>query len=194
MADKAADAFANKLADGVFEGGTVTVVSLAGLATLLGLQELLNLLTTDCDGTAAIGTFKFTATQLAGMVANANQTWDETQDNPGSNSPAGCGANSDYQVHYRIETVPSTTFQVLDPEDILVLGSNGDLWLEQAPFGTVPPGRQQVDGNVRAFRALDGQTVLVLGFDGNLWLEHGPFGAVPPPRQQVDGNVRLPNG
>ncbi|MGD0062766.1 MAG: hypothetical protein ABSB76_04915 [Streptosporangiaceae bacterium] len=108
---KAADAFASKLADGVFEGGTVTMVSLAGLATLLGLQELLNLLTTDCDGTVAIGTFEFTAAQLAGMVANANQTWDETQDNPGSNSPAGCGANSDYQVHYRVETVLSTTFQ-----------------------------------------------------------------------------------
>jgi hypothetical protein len=29
-----------------------------------------------------------------------------------------------------------------------VLGTNGNLWLEHGPFGTVPPPRQQVDGNV----------------------------------------------
>ncbi len=65
-----------------------------------------------------------------------------------------------------------------------------NLWLEQWPFGKVPPPREQVDGNVMAFQALDPNTVYVLGTDGNLWLEHGPFGAVPPSRQHVDANVK----
>ena len=72
----------------------------------------------------------------------------------------------------------------------LVLGSDGNLWLEHGPFGKVPPPHQQIDGNARAFQALSDTEVLVLGSDGNLWLEHGPFGKVPPPRQQIDGNVR----
>jgi hypothetical protein len=73
-----------------------------------------------------------------------------------------------------------------------VLGTDGNLWLEQGPFGTVPPSRQHIDGNVAAFQPIDLNDVLVLGSNGNLWLEHGPFGVVPPSRQQVDGNVRLP--
>ena len=83
------------------------------------------------------------------------------------------------------------SFQTVDAYGhIFVLGINGNLWLEQPPFGKLPPARQQVDGNVFTFQALDLQTVLVLGTDGNLWLEQGPFGKVPPPRQQVDGNVQ----
>jgi hypothetical protein len=33
----------------------------------------------------------------------------------------------------------------------VLVGSNGDLWLEHAPFGELPPKRQQVDGNVHVF-------------------------------------------
>jgi hypothetical protein len=85
---------------------------------------------------------------------------------------------------------PPTTFQASPGSpNIFVLGIDHNLWLEQPPFGKVPPARQQVDGNVETFQALDDQDVLVLGTDGNLWLEHGPFGKVPPARQQVDGNV-----
>lgn len=87
------------------------------------------------------------------------------------------------------------SFQTVDGyKHIFVLGTNGNLWLEQAPFGKVPPTRQQVDGNVFTFQTLDVQTVLVLGTDGNLWLEHGPFGKIPPTREQVDGNVQAFQG
>jgi hypothetical protein len=82
------------------------------------------------------------------------------------------------------------TFQALDNKNILVLGLDGNLWLEHAPFGTPPPAREQVDKNVHNFEALDDKTVLVLGIDGNLWLEHAPFGTPPPAREQVDKNVR----
>ena len=44
------------------------------------------------------------------------------------------------------------TFQALSDTEVLVLGSNGNLWLEHGPFGEIPPPRQQVDGNVYAFR------------------------------------------
>jgi hypothetical protein len=37
----------------------------------------------------------------------------------------------------------------VNTNDILVLGIGGNLWLEHAPFGAVPPARrQQVDANV----------------------------------------------
>ena len=71
-----------------------------------------------------------------------------------------------------------------------MLGTDGNLWLEQAPFGKVPPARQPVDANVRAFQALGVNAfVWVLGTDGKLWLEQAPFGRVPPKRQQIDANV-----
>jgi hypothetical protein len=89
-------------------------------------------------------------------------------------------------------------------QEIFVLGSDGNLWLETAPFGPlhIPPFRTPVDGNVdlfAAFQAFSSQQVLVCGSDGKLWLEQGPFGTVPLPesgyppnpgtRSQLDGNV-----
>ena len=88
-------------------------------------------------------------------------------------------------------------FQAMNSEQVYVLGTDGNLWLEHSvngKFGQVPPPRDHVDGNVAAFVALpqDVNTIYVLGIDGNLWLEHsvnGKFGQVPPPREHVDGNV-----
>jgi hypothetical protein len=98
----------------------------------------------------------------------------------------------------RAKAPTARTFQGLpDLQDILVLGTDHYLWLEQAPFGTVPPVRQRVDNNVQAFQAMDTQLVLVhtqhvlvLGIDGKLWLEQAPFGKIPPVQQQIDKNVR----
>jgi hypothetical protein len=90
---------------------------------------------------------------------------------------------------WRKQMIDPNTFQALSATQIFVLGSNGNLWLEQAPFGKVPPSRQQVDGLVRTFQALSATEAVVLGHDNNLWLEQAPFGKVPPPRQQVDANV-----
>jgi uncharacterized protein (TIGR03437 family) len=65
------------------------------------------------------------------------------------------------------------------------------LWLDQAPFGAVPPARAQVDGSVRTFQAISDTEVLALGANGNLWLEQAPWGTVPPSRMQVDGSVAV---
>lgn len=74
-------------------------------------------------------------------------------------------------------------------EQIFVVGGDGKLWLEQAPFGTAPPKRKLVDDDVMTFQAIDFNTVVVLGSDQNLWLEHSPFGAAPPARQLIDASV-----
>lgn len=63
--------------------------------------------------------------------------------------------------------------------EILVLGDDGKLWLEQGPVSPVPPDRVQVDGNVASFQFLDLNTILVKGTDNKLWLEQGPFRSRP---------------
>jgi hypothetical protein len=42
-------------------------------------------------------------------------------------------------------------FQVLSQSQVVVLGTDGKLWLESAPFTKVPPTRTQVDANVKLF-------------------------------------------
>ena len=103
--NKAVDAFAGALADKVGEGAAVTVASLYGLAAILGIQELVNLITADCDGTVAVGDIELTAANLAGLVPITGQVWTQNQNNPGTNSPAGCGRNSDYVVTYQIQNL-----------------------------------------------------------------------------------------
>ena len=60
---------------------------------------------------------------------------------------------------------------------IFVLGTDGNMWLEHAPFGEGIPRREQVDGNVRAFQGLDRRTAFALGAcqQGYVWRE--AFGA-----------------
>jgi hypothetical protein len=118
---------------------------------------------------------------------NPNTGCDYPHDNyPDNLAPDNAPCNASNKI------VPGylEAFVAVPDPTMLVLGTDGNLWLEHATFGNVPPARQQVDGNVQAFQGLDSQTVLVLGTDRNLWLEHAPFGNVPPARQQVDGNVQ----
>jgi hypothetical protein len=81
------------------------------------------------------------------------------------------------------------SFQALSDTEVLVLHSDGNLWLEHGPFGQLHLPPRQVDGNVIAFQALSDTDVFVLGRNGNLWHEHAPFGQAPPKREPVDGNV-----
>jgi hypothetical protein len=67
------------------------------------------------------------------------------------------------------------TFQPLDINTVIVLGSDGNLWLEHAPSGNPPPTRQQIDANVVEFLATDSSNVLVLGSDGKLWWKEAPL-------------------
>jgi hypothetical protein len=112
------------------------------------------------------------------------------------------GGNSGCRVQVDGNVDPIGSFQAFYSNEVFVCGSDGNLWLEIGPFGTVPlpdasyppsPGsRTQIDGSVGVFWAWSPGEVFVLGRDGNLWLEFG-FGtnvpAVPPPRYYIDGNV-----
>ena len=42
----------------------------------------------------------------------------------------------------------AVAIQAVDNNHVYVLGANGNLWLEEGPWGAVPPARQLVDGNV----------------------------------------------
>ena len=87
-------------------------------------------------------------------------------------------------------------WEALDANTVLVLSAEDNkLWLEYAPFGTMPPVpcfapntnvqqfgcRILIDANVRSSWPLNLNTVFVVGSDYNLWLEFGPFGTVPLP-------------
>jgi len=80
-------------------------------------------------------------------------------------------------------------FQPLDINDVVVLRTDGTLWLEQGSSATTPPARTQIDANVMEFVATDTGNVLVLGGDGKLWWEQAPFGTVPPARKLIDNTV-----
>jgi hypothetical protein len=79
-------------------------------------------------------------------------------------------------------------FQGMDASTVYVLGTDGKLWNETAPFGG-PTGyahRFEVDANVTSFKAVDDSNVYVLGSDGKLWNEHGTMNN----RMFVDQNVQ----
>jgi hypothetical protein len=107
--NKFSDAFAGALAGKVLDAlqandvGTA-IVDFANTIELLGAQEVLNLLTANCDGCVASGphVFEWTAADLAGMTGATGGIWKDTQNNPGTNSPPGCGSNSIYDVTYGI--------------------------------------------------------------------------------------------
>jgi hypothetical protein len=97
---KAVDDFAQGVAGQIVSDGADLnlILSLAGL---LGLQELINVLTADCDGVVGAFGLAFTAKQLAQMKP------DPVKINcPGTTSPVGCAANSNYDLYYLIAPPP----------------------------------------------------------------------------------------
>jgi len=74
----------------------------AGLISLgiLAVVEGIDLIWTDCDGWVVNGTMMFGRADLDQMASQA--TWSWTAPYPGSDSPVGCGSNSDYSVTYQI--------------------------------------------------------------------------------------------
>ena len=69
----------------------------------------------------------------------------------------------------------------------LVLGTDGNLWLEDPGWQT--NGRILIDGNVRGFAQGSDGYDYVLGSDGNLWKEY-PYWQLTNGRVWIDGNVR----
>jgi len=106
--NKAADALAGALVGKILdtkETGQALLLAEAA-AGVIALQEMFNLLRADCDGPVGAGAFNKTAAELANMTATPSFIFNTTQNNPGSDSPAGCGPNSNYDINYRITHLP----------------------------------------------------------------------------------------
>ena len=71
-----------------------------GIAVGLAVLEALHLILANCDGVVVPGTIQFGRGTLDEVASQG--PWDVTVRYPGSESPEGCGANSDYQVDYRV--------------------------------------------------------------------------------------------
>ena len=84
---------------------TVTLPwAIAITAAIIGLLEAINILFADCDGTVVPGVLSLGQTEILEYAAPGE--WQIIYDYPGSDSPVGCGANSDYSVTYTIQPTP----------------------------------------------------------------------------------------
>src|ERR1700722_19577023 len=111
----------------------------------------------------AVGDIELTAAELASQVPLSGQPWTSYQDNPGTNSPSGCGRNSDYRVWYDITQtyvfplgITSSPAVARTPEhlDVFWIGRDGSVWSNwwdqnindgswQAPFEIAGPMRDE---------------------------------------------------
>jgi hypothetical protein len=99
--NKAVDGIAGGLAGKLVEPGGVTLAHLGALAAALGLQQLLNALFADCDGNVAVLGLSLTAAELAQITADPTN-WLNVVNCPGTESPIGCGDNSNYDLYYSL--------------------------------------------------------------------------------------------
>jgi hypothetical protein len=103
---------ANAVAGALIGSGNI----LGGLG-VIGGQALLQVLTADCDGVVAALALGFTAAELAQMTADPNNTQHEMPF-PGTDSPTGCGSNSNYDVTYSI-VHPSIVVPLVTVPDLI---------------------------------------------------------------------------
>lgn len=81
-------------------GREAVLVEILGPAVLQGIEDLL----ADCDGLVVTESLTITQTELAAKAGQVPWTW--STEYKGTNSPAGCGANSDYTVSYTVMASP----------------------------------------------------------------------------------------
>jgi hypothetical protein len=90
---------ANAVVGALVSSGNILAELAAG--GIIGAQALLQLLTVSCDGPVAALGLVLTAKELAQMTADP-KNFLYTVNCPGTNSPVGCGANSNYDVSYEV--------------------------------------------------------------------------------------------
>jgi hypothetical protein len=66
------------------------------------IDKLTSVIFADCDGTVAGGKHVFSGAQLAAKTANG-AVFSATDNNPGTDSPTGCGSNSQYYVSWSVK-------------------------------------------------------------------------------------------
>lgn len=79
---------------------------LAAAAAILGAVEGGLILFADCDGVVASGAMRFTGSDLIKRTATG-QKITQSENHAGTNSPTGCGSNSQYSTVCNVTTAPS---------------------------------------------------------------------------------------
>jgi phospholipase C len=80
---------------------------LAAVAGILGAVEGGLVLFADCDGVVAAGSMRFTCSDLIKRTATG-QKITQSENHAGTDSPTGCGSNSQYSTACNVTTAPST--------------------------------------------------------------------------------------
>jgi hypothetical protein len=94
----AADQIAKKLWEQAMASGNLWAAGGAG-AIELATKVLLPALTANCDGLVVLDQLSLTGAQL---LTRTKAGWSETRQYPGTDSPTGCGSNSDYKVNFSV--------------------------------------------------------------------------------------------
>jgi hypothetical protein len=116
------------------------VLSVGG--AIIAVLEAINILFADCDGTVVPGVLSLGEAELLQYAATGS--WNMIYDYPGTDSPDGCGANSDYMVTYKViasgssVTVPDLTGK--SPGAAQTLLAMAGLLFSEALSKTGPPG------------------------------------------------------
>jgi hypothetical protein len=111
LAQKAADAAAKAIGTeiGTVLGASIGTAAVPIVGTALGalsgwlVGEIGSLLFANCDGPVAAGVHVFTGAQLASQTGGGKMLT-ETDHNPGTDSPHGCGGNSNYFVTWSVKS------------------------------------------------------------------------------------------
>ncbi len=101
-ASKGAKAGLSAAGDALIPGSGSIVSSVGSLATDWLIGKLLGIVFADCDGPVAAGDHVYSGSQLAAQTANGHVI-SVTDDNKGTDSPTGCGANSRYYVSWTVK-------------------------------------------------------------------------------------------
>ncbi len=123
----------NKLSSGivgaVLVSGGLSITSIPIVAGLVAAQELVQILTASCDGVVGVLGLNLTAAQLAQMTSDPQNLVHQVIC-PGTDSPAGCGGNSNYTINYAIATKLATVPNVFGKSPEVARGL-----IEQAGLG-----------------------------------------------------------
>jgi hypothetical protein len=110
LAQKAAEAAAKAIGAeiGTALGASIGTAAVPVVGTALGavagwlVGQIGGVLFANCDGPVAAGVHVFTGADLASKTSGG-RVLTETDHNPGTDSPTGCGSNSDYFVTWSVK-------------------------------------------------------------------------------------------
>lgn len=79
----------------------------AGLGALTGalLDSIISVISPNCDGPIGAAAVYIDGSDLRQRI-ESGQGYGHIDNNPGVDSPAGCGANSDYNVTWNVRMTP----------------------------------------------------------------------------------------